>query len=126
MSNYLIISNINGDIKIFLSNLYNYINNIIRISKINVFISGDVIYSLYYSDGDIKYYDYTNKIQNIEMLIKTLETNNVIRIECISNDKKIDIIPIEPSNFENSMLYNHYIFIIGNVFNVEKQDDLLF
>ena len=126
MSNYLIISNINGDIKIFLSNLYNYINNIIRISKINVFVSGDVIYSLYYSDGDIKYYDYTNKIQNIEMLIKTLETNNVIRIECISNDKKIDIIPIEPSNFENSMLYNHYIFIIGNVFNVEKKDDLLF
>lgn len=126
MSNYLIISNINGDIKIFLSNLYNYINNIIHISKINVSVGSDVIYSLYYSDGDIKYYDYTNKIQNIEMLIKTLETNNVIRIECIYNDKKIDIIPIEPSNFENSMLYNHYIFIIGNVFNVEKQDDLLF
>lgn len=124
MLDYLIIGNINGNVEIFLTNLYKYICYIQKKSFKNfeVKIDNDVLYSLELIGKNIICYDHTNK-RDIDKLTNILTKNNVIEIRC----SDYTIIPINQIDFnEHSLISNSFIFIVGNVFNINKQDKLLF
>ncbi len=124
MLDYLIIGNINGNVEIFLTNLYKYIYHIQKklFKNFEVKIGNDVLYSLEWIGKDIKCYDHTNE-RDIDKLTNILTKNNVIEIRCSG----YTIIPINPMDFnEHNLISNSFIFIVGNVLNINKQDKLLF
>ena len=72
MLDYLIIGNINGNVEIFLTNLYKYIYHIQKklFKNFEVKIGNDVLYSLEWIGKDIKCYDHTNE-RDIDKLTNT-------------------------------------------------------
>lgn len=126
MSNYLIIGNINGDVGNFLKTLFKYLFIMnYRIHKLEVSINENIIYSIKYVERQLILYDNTK--EDISKLIEILQFDNIIRIQGFyENGNSIDIIPINQMDFKESILKNYYIFIVGNVFNINKQDVLLY
>ena len=126
MSNYLIIGNINGNVINFLRTLFKYLFIMnYHIHKLEVSINKNIIYSVEYDNNQLMLYDNTEK--DISKLIEMLQNNNIIRIQGFyKNGNSIDIIPIDQMDFKKSILKNYYIFIVGNVFNINKRDVLLY